>query len=111
MSVKVSSNTIKILTDIDQGVPLALRWMLEDIQLTADPRTPKDKGNLRRDTLISVLGRHGAIKWQKDYAVYQETKQYRNYTTPGTGPHFAETAVKKIVNNSDSYFRRARLIP
>lgn len=81
------------------------------------PVTPKDKGNLGRDVLRTVNGLHGVIEWRKTYASYQErgmradgSRKVRNYTTPGTGPHFAENAVMKIVDNSGGLLKASRLV-
>lgn len=110
MSAKYTDNTVKIKIDTSQGASLAIRYMLEDIQRTSEPRTPKKEGSLRRNTRISVQGLRGSVAWLSNYAIYQETKQFQNYTTAGTGPHFAENAVKKIVENANTYFEKARLI-
>ena len=74
------------------------------------PKTPKKTGELRRGVVKQVLGLKGTIKWGKNYAVYQETKQFRNYTTPGTGPDFALDAVKKGVNKTATIARSVGLI-
>lgn len=110
MSVKVSDNTATITTSTLKGANLALRFMLDDIDKTSRPVTPKKLGNLRNDILKSVLGLRGTIKWEKNYAIFQEKKQFRNYTTPGTGPHFAENSVIKVTRKSEEYFRKARMI-
>lgn len=110
MSVKVDDNTATIVTDSLKGANLALRFMLDDIDRVANPVTPKKEGNLRRDLFKSVQGLRGTIKWQKGYAAVQEKKQFKNYTTPGTGPHYAENAVKKVTARSQEYFKKARLI-
>lgn len=109
MSVKFNSNIPNIISDTDRKSSLAIRYALDDIDKIAEPKTPKKKGNLRRDTLKQVLGKRGKIAWKKEYAIYQEKKQHGNYTTPGTGPHFAENAVRKVVANSREYFKRAGL--
>ena len=110
MSVKFNDNTAKIIFDTNQGVSLALRFMLDGIDQKSFPKTPKDKGNLRKDILKQVLGKKATIIWLKNYAVYQETKQFKNYTTPGTGPGFAEDAVRDAVRNSQYFLKKARLI-
>lgn len=110
MSVSITDNSARVKSDATAGISLAIRFMLEDIQKTSEPRTPKRDGNLRRNTIISARGLSGSIAWLVHYAIYQEYKQYSNYTTAGTGPHFAENAVKSIVNNSESYFRKAKVI-
>lgn len=108
--VNITDNTVKIRTDYSRNINLAIRYMVDDIERVAYPVTPKDKGNLRRDILKTVLGHKGTIVWGKNYAVYQEKKRFKNYTTPGTGPHFAEKSVEKVVSKSEDYFKRANLI-
>lgn len=110
VSVKVVSNVARITADNDTNLPLALRFMLNDIQRKSEPFTPKDTGDLRRRILQQVMGKTATITWDVDYAAYQEDIQYKNYTTPGTGPRFAENAVKEVVGNAEFYFRKARLI-
>ena len=110
MSVKVIDNTAKITIDTSRKASLALRFIGDDVLRRANPITPKKRGNLRRDTLVQVLGLSAKIKWGKNYAIYQERRQYRNYTTPGTGAHFAEKSVQQAVNNASSQFKKAGLI-
>lgn len=110
MSVRVVDNTAAIMFNVNSKVGIAFRFMLDAIDIEADPRTPKDKGNLRRDKLKIVNGLHASITWKKNYAIYQENKQFGNYTTPGTGPHFAENAVKRVVAESAMFFKKAGLL-
>lgn len=110
MSVRYTDNTAKINSDTVKGANLALRFMLDDIDKNAFRITPKKEGNLRRDILKSVLGTRGSIVWGKRYAIYQEKIQYANYTTPGTGPHYAEKSVKKVVDNYKEYFKKANIV-
>lgn len=109
MSVRYTDNTAKIISDTAKGANLAVRFMLDDIDRSAFPITPKREGNLRRDILKSVLGTKGTITWGKRYAIYQESKQYANYTTPGTGPHYAEKSVHKVADNYQVYFKKANI--
>ncbi len=109
MSVRYTDNTATIISNTVKGANLAVRFMLDDIDKLAYPITPKREGNLRRDIVKSVLGTKGTIMWGKRYAIYQESKQYANYTTPGTGPHYAEKSVKKVADNYQAYFRRANI--
>lgn len=110
MSVRVIDNHPKIVVDTTRKASVALRFIGDDVLRRSTPITPKRRGNLRRDTLIQVLGLSATVKWGKNYAIYQEKKQYRNYTTPGTGPHFAEKSVKGAVDNAQSQFKKAGLI-
>lgn len=110
MSVKVTSNVPQIKAEVNRNAALSLRFIVEDIQQISEPNTPMKTGDLRRNVLKQVLGLHGLIKWLKDYAIYQEAKQFTNYTTPGTGPHYAEDAVNRGVERAPQQFKRARLI-
>lgn len=115
MSVRVTDNTPRIKIDTVRGANLALRFALDDIDRLAKPNTPKDKGNLRNDLLKQVSGLRGKIEWRKRYAAVQERgeirgRKIRNYTTAGTGPHFAENAVKTVTRNFEKYLRKAKLL-
>lgn len=109
MSYKVNSKTAQLNNEFENKVQLAIRFMLEDIHKLSIAGTPKEYGNLRADVLKQVQRRRGTIAWTKNYAIYQETKQFSNYTTPGTGPHFAEGSVRIISKRSDQYWRKVGL--
>lgn len=98
MSVVINDYTPKIEADINQKASIFLRFMTDEIVKNSTASTPKKTGRLRNDILKQVLGLKGRIIWGKNYAIYQEKKQYTNYTTPGTGPNFAENAVKNAVS-------------
>lgn len=86
-----------------------LRRILDGVDKTADPRTPKDTSDLRLNKLKQVLGLKAIIQWRQKYAAIQEEKQFQNYTTPGTGPHYARNAVKKVSGELPKYAREANL--
>jgi hypothetical protein len=110
MSVKVVDLTPAFKSLNRTQTSLALRFMVDDIARISNPVTPKRFGNLRSDISRQVIGTTGRITWVKEYAIYQELKQFRNYTTPGTGPHFAEKSVMTVVGNQEDYFKKAKLI-
>jgi len=80
--------------------------------------TPKKTGALRRSIITQVLGNKAQIGWRSPYAVPQNNGghtvrsrrvvniggqfvtlkpkfyRYSTYTTPGTGPNFAQTAFR-----------------
>ncbi len=94
---------------------LSLRYIGDDVLKRSKPLTPKDKGNLRNDTLVQVIGLSAKVKWQKVYASVQERgvikgTPIRNYTTPGTGKKFAERGVTAAVANANAQFKKAGLI-
>lgn len=107
MSVKVVSYTPLIKSATLQNCNIALRLMASAIVQEATPKTPKQFGDLRNNVLRQVLGLNAKVSWNQRYASIQESKQFRNYTTPGTGPHFAENAVKKVTDNAAKYFADA----
>lgn len=83
--------------------------MLEEIDKESKPRTPRKIGDLRNRTIKVVQGMKGSIHWKVPYAARQENTQFRNYTTPGTGPHFAENAVRSVVARAASIFGRMKV--
>lgn len=106
MSYRKTSNHAQINSEVTNGASLAIRLMLNEIHRIADPVTPKQHGPLRDTVMKEVKGTTGKITWTREYAIYQETKQFKNYTTPGTGPHFAENSVVDVVDRSEEFFRR-----
>lgn len=106
MSYKLTDNTRNVENQLKLKGSIFLRTVADEIVKTSTPNTPKDKGNLRRDILKQVLGLRGKITWGKHYAVFQETKKYQNYTTPGTGPKYAENAVKSVSRRTGAIVRR-----
>lgn len=109
MSVRYSDNTAYIKAKVSSGVPLALRFALDDIQRISNPKTPRRLGDLRLQVRKEVRGRTGTITWWSNHAIYQEDpkKPFTNYTTPGTGPHFAKNSVHEVVHNFDYYLKKA----
>src|SRR6476619_2417599 len=111
MSVKTMDNSRQLSASLAQRTALALRLVLDGIDSRSTPVTPQRTGGLRRDKLKQVVGLRASISWDKNYAGFQETKQFQHYTTPGTGRHFAENAVKReAIDNAGTYFRRAGVI-
>lgn len=110
MSVKVQDFTNQIIIDVMRASSLSLRFMTDEIQALANPRTPKDKGDLRRNILKTVSGLNGQIKWAQKYASIQEGRKFARYTTSGTGPHYAENAVIAVTRSPQAVFKKARLI-
>lgn len=114
MSVRFVDKTIQVRGNIQQKASIFMRLITDKIVDIAEPNTPYKGGNLSRDTVKSVVGLHGRIAWNKDYASYQEAGQRRDgshkvtkYTKAGTGPHYAEDAVKEGIKNTGIIAKRA----
>ena len=107
---KVTDNTNSIFNNIQQKASVFLRFMSEEIVKDAEVNTPKKSGRMRMDIVKQVLGLSAKIKWGKDYAVFQETKQFKNYSTPGTGPHFAQNAAEGSISKTSSVAKKAGLL-
>lgn len=111
MAHRTTDNTERIISENHNKAGLAIRFMLEAIHRQSTPVTPMKTGQLRADIKKSVTGTKGKITWGKGYAYYQErgytSGPVRRYTTPGTGAQFAQNAVKDVVKDSRSYFRKA----
>lgn len=96
--------------------------------------TPRKSGALRRSIITQQLGGTAEISWRSAYAIPQNqgfhtvaTKRvvnidghfvtlqpgvyrYRKYTTPGTGPHFANIAYQKTVSEMPAVIRELGLV-
>lgn len=107
MSVTYTDNTAMVSFDVNRAAALGVRMMLDGVYKESYNFTPKRFGDLRNNVLISVVNTTGTITWSQQYAQYVEDKQFKHYTTPGTGPHFARNAVSKVANSADIYFQRA----
>lgn len=110
MSVRVTDNTVYIQGIVKQDSSLFIRLIMEAISREADPKTPRRQGELRRNKLMRVNGQKGRLEWRSKYAELQEENpggRFKNYTTGGTGAHFASNAVKKVASNSEKYYKAA----
>jgi len=107
---KVTDNTNNVINELTQKASIFLRMMSDEIVNISTPITPKKSGRLRMDVVKQVLGLNGKIMWGKNYGVYQEEKQFKNYTTPGTGPHFAKKGAEGGVEKTQSIAKRSGLI-
>lgn len=120
MSVKITDNTARVENEVGNGMGLAIRWMLEDIYVNATPPTPMRTGDLRKRVLRRMDGNfRGAITWDSSYAAVQEQGYrnskngrvyFKNYTTPDTGAHYAENAVKKVADKLPEYLEKAGVL-
>lgn len=106
MSVDINDKTGKVISDTTFKSGSFMREIVEKIVNESQGRTPKKTGALRRNVLKQVLGKNGKIIWKQPYASIQEDVQFKNYTTAGTGPHYAERAVKKVIADTDIIARR-----
>ena len=117
MSVKVTDKTVEFELKATQKSNLFLREFAEQVATEARPNTPKKENRLAIDIIRQVLGLNGKIKWNKDYAQYQErgsrkdgSRPVRNYTTPGTGKNFAVNAINSVYQRQNQIMKKVGLI-
>lgn len=110
MSYRITDKTPFVEGSINQRGSIFLRLIAETVVAVSQRQTPKKTGRLRMDVIKQISGLSGKIVWGKNYAVYQEEKQFKNYTTPGTGPHYARNAITEVVKNTGVVARQAGLI-
>ncbi len=96
--------------------------------------TPRKTGALRRSIITRQVGNTAEISWRSAYAIPQNqgfhtvaTKRvvnidgsfvtlmpgvyrYHNYTTPGTGPHFANIAYQATISQMPEVIRALGLV-
>lgn len=92
------------------------RMFVEQYKKNVAPITPKRTGALRRSIVTRAIGTQAEIAWRLPYAVDQDAgidsitgRVYRNYTTPGTGPHFKDKAFALTITQIDPMFRELGL--
>lgn len=92
------------------------RMFVTQFKKNVIPFTPKDTGALRRSIVTQVIGKKANIAWRLPYAIDQNEgvdqktgRVYRNYTTPGTGPHFKDKALAMTIKQVDPMFRELGL--
>lgn len=116
MAVEVSSNMPRVKNEVDFQAQLMTRLMIEDVHNFSTPVTPKKEGNLRIAVSKQVIGKKGIIEWKQPHANVQERgysdegRVFRHYTTPGTGPHYAEESVKKVMSNIPEYLMKVGVV-
>ncbi len=110
MQATVIDNTNNVENDLTVKANIFLRTISDVIVAKSRDNTPMKTGGLRNEVLKEVLGLSGKISWAVNYAIFQEQKQFQNYTTPGTGPHFAEDAVNQVVEDTTVIAQQVGLI-
>lgn len=75
-------------------------------QMLADMNqfVPRKEGDLRTAVSISLDGRQ--IYYHMPYASKMHKQRFRNYTTPGTGPHWDRRAAEKYGFNWTEVFAK-----
>lgn len=109
MSYRMTDKSALFESTTLQKASIFLRSIAEQIVAASTPKTPMKTGRLRMDVVKQVLGLRGKIIWGKNYAIYQEEKQFKNYTTAGTGPHYAKDAVSEIIAKTSVVARQSGL--
>lgn len=98
------------------------------------PLTPKKTSALRRSIITRTMANRGEVGWRSEYAQPQNqgyhtitekrvvnidgrfvtlhpgVYHYRHYTTPGTGPHFANIAYTKTLSEMPAVLRELGLV-
>lgn len=97
---------------IDNQFGVALQQIGEDVIRSANPNTPKKTGRLRTSAHLTKEGnKQVSVEWSAPYAEKQEKgisskgTPIQNYTTPGTGAHFAQNAIDEVARGD-----RAKII-
>lgn len=121
MSYTIKDNVPALIIKTKQEATAFLRIAGDELIKISTPKTPRRDNDLRSRVLKGVIGLSARVVWKMPYAAAQEAGQrtvrssgkvvrFRNYTTPGTGAHFAEDAAKQIPYRTAIIARRAGLI-
>lgn len=95
-----------LMVQTESNAPL---YFTKQFKRNVVPLTPRKTSYLRRSIVSQVIRNRARIGWRAPYAQEQEqgytvpSKPYRKYTTPGTGPHFAERAMEQTKKDMDVF--------
>lgn len=119
--MKFDDKTMEFINQNTELMDKALGRMAQDIVVIAKIRMPYKGGDLQRNTApermdelkhrVVVNSEYGAVqeKGQRMSGPGAPTKKFKNYTTPGTGPHFLRDAGNQVTKDAMNYLKQAAL--
>jgi hypothetical protein len=110
MAVRYRSNRSTVNAAIHARMQRGTLNMAGDIVRPSTPYTPYRDGDLRTRRRVSAIPTGARVEWQAGHAAVQNRgsrrgRPFRNYTTPGTGPHFVQKGVDAVVAKLPEYFK------
>jgi hypothetical protein len=85
----------------------ALREGARDIVVLAKNRAPKLTGGLRSDSDVRMVKQlWWRVGFWKEYAIFQEMKNYKKYTTPNTGRRFLKGSGDAVSESMPMKFKK-----
>lgn len=109
MSVQIDDHSAAFANKNEFAMEAALAHMAQDIEIMAKSRlVPVKHGHLKASGHSRRVskGKHEVI-FDKEYAAKMEFVQFKNYTKPGTGPHYLENSSRIVVQRAAHYFANA----
>lgn len=103
--VKVTTHLKPMEDQLVKGTKSARQRVANQIHADSNRYAPMLTGDLRNQSTINIDG--SAITWNAFYSIYQYSKQYSNYSTPGTGPKWDEVAASKHMAAWEQVAKRA----
>lgn len=114
----VVDNFPKFSRSVEQTLDMGMGELAKDVLVMARGLTPFKQGQLRSDSdAYRESQMHWRVRYHKEYALAQEQghangRQFKNYTTAGTGKAFLKTAGDKVTAKAlqtlKNYAGRAR---
>lgn len=103
---KFVDNTDYLKGLMNNRIHLMNNSLTSEIRKEAYFITPQKNGDLHTQIVTRSSGNEATITWEMPYAAYQErgmradgTHVIKNYTTAGTGPHFAQQSAHTALNS------------
>jgi hypothetical protein len=90
MGIRVRVNLDNVDRYIDRSIERGKFILANQVQADSNIYVPRLSGDLRRYSQVSNNNEN--VIWSQPYARIQYYGQFRNYTTPGTGPRWDEIA-------------------
>lgn len=105
VKVKVTTDLEPMKKQLISGAQKARQRVANQIHMDSNRYAPMLTGDMRNQSTVNVDGR--SITWHAFYSIYQYSKQYSNYSTPGTGSKWDEVAASKHMAAWEEVAKRA----
>lgn len=103
--VKVDVDLKPTKDQLTKGARNARQRVANQIMMDSNRYVPLLTADLRNSATVNIGGRQ--VQWNMFYSIYQYSKQYSNYSTPGTGPKWDEVAASKHMSAWENVAKRA----
>lgn len=105
LTIKIRSDLKPLYRKVKNATERGQYALVSQVLADTNKYVPQKYSDLRNSAYISNNNKQ--IIWNAPYATYQYYNQYKNYTTPGTGPKWDRKAKGAHIKSWQKVARRA----